>query len=70
MNREPIKDFYGRLVGSIETDTQGNQKAYDFYGKYLGKYDKRLNKTFDFYGRIISSGNILQSLIWNSKKEK
>lgn len=68
-DKEAIKDFYGKIIGFIETDAQGNQKAYDFYGKILGKYDKKLNKTFDFYGRILSTGNILTSLIWNSQNK-
>ena len=39
--------------------------ARDFYGKNLGRYDKKLDVTKDFYGRIISTGNTASALIWN-----
>lgn len=70
-SRETIKDFYGRIVGSIETDGQGNKKAKDFYGRILGSYDKKLNLTKDFYGRILGTGDFVVSLIWtNDAKER
>ena len=32
--REPVKDWRGKILGFIETDTQtGNKKIKDFYGK-------------------------------------
>ena len=62
-NRELIKDFYGRVIGSIET--QGTKQiARDFYGRIVGKYDSADNKTRDFYGRIVSTGNTLMGLLY------
>ena len=29
MNKETIKDFYGRIIGSIETDNSGNDDDKD-----------------------------------------
>lgn len=58
-----IKDFFGRKVGSIETDEQGNKIVKDFYGRLQGKYDKRLNVTKDFYGRVIARGDISSALL-------
>ena len=33
---EPIKDFYNRIIGYIETDNHGNKIAKDFYRRILG----------------------------------
>lgn len=65
-NKEVIKDFYGRILGTIETDAQGNKVVKDFYGKILGKYNKATDKTYDFYGRILSNGDISSGLIWKN----
>lgn len=63
MTKEYIRDFYGRILGSIETDNNGNKKARDFYGKILGTYNKKDNTTRDFYGKIIARGDQSASLI-------
>lgn len=68
MAKETIKDFYGRIIGSIQTLPDGSKIAYDFYGKILGKFDKVQNVTKDFYGRIISTGDSTSKLIWDSVK--
>lgn len=62
-NRELVRDFYGRIIGSIETDGT-KQIARDFYGRILGRYDSKDNKTRDFYGRILTSGNTLMGLLY------
>lgn len=62
-NREVIKDFYGRILGSVTTDAQGNKTVRDFYGKVLGKFDAKNNVTRDFYGRIIAKGDRSSGLI-------
>ena len=67
MAKELIKDFYGRILGSIET--QGNKQiARDFYGRILGTYNKSDNFTRDFYGRILTRDNTLMGLIFANKK--
>ncbi len=63
MARELVKDFYGKILGSIETNGT-KQIARDFYGKVLGTYDSRDNKTRDFYGKILTTGNTLMGLIY------
>ena len=46
MAKEYIKDFYGKVLGYLET--QGTKTiARDFYGKVLGSYDSRDNFTRD-----------------------
>lgn len=62
-NRELIKDFYGKIVGSIET-VGTKQIARDFYGKVLGRYDSTDNKTRDFYGKVLTQGNTLIGLLF------
>lgn len=68
--RENIRDFYGRIIGYITTDTvTGNAVARDFYGRILGNYDKKLNVTRDFYGRIVAQGNTTSALIWENESK-
>ncbi len=52
-----IRDFTGKIIGFIETDTLGNKIVRDFYGRIVGKYDKKTDTTRDFYGRIIARGD-------------
>lgn len=58
-----LKDFYGRVIGTIEEDSKGNKIIKDFYGRVQGKYDKNLNITKDFYGRVVGQGDLLTSLL-------
>lgn len=64
----PIRDFYNRILGYIETDDKGNKVAKDFYRRVLGKYDSKQDVTRDFYNRIIAKGDITAALIQKSKK--
>lgn len=61
--KETIRDFYGRILGTITTDNAGNKVARDFYGRIVGKYDKRTNLTRDFYGKIIAKGDRTNALL-------
>ena len=63
MDKELVRDFYGRILGSIET-VGSKQIARNFYGKILGTYNTTDNRTRDFYGRILTSGNTLMGLIY------
>ena len=64
-NRNPIKDFYGKTIGYIETMPNGDQIIRDFHMKTLGRYDKAQDTTRDFYGRTIAKGNHLSMLLSN-----
>lgn len=69
MTEEKITDFYGKILGYIKTDEHTkNRTAYNFYRQILGRYDAKRNVTTDFYGRILSRGDTLSSLISNSQK--
>jgi len=57
MAKEAVREFSGKIIAWIETDTKGNKTIRDFYGRILGKYDKASNTTRDFYGRIIAHGD-------------
>lgn len=63
LKRQQIRDFYGRLLGTVYTDTQGNRILRDFHGRLRGKYDKKQDVTRDFYGKIVSHGDSLTSLL-------
>ena len=68
--KTPIKDFYGKILGFVDEDTQGNKKITDFYGKIVAKYNKATNKTTDFYGHIIGQGDMGVSLLYNNEKRR
>lgn len=68
MEKEFIRDFYGKIIGSIETDNVGNKTVRNFYGKILGYYDKAANVTRDFYKKIIARGDQASSLIYKETK--
>ena len=70
MEKQVIKDFYGRILGTVEIDSKGNKIIKDFYGKILGKYNKERDRTYDFYGKILSKGDISSALIWQNKNNQ
>lgn len=61
--KEPVKDWQGKILGFVETESNGNKVLCDFYGRILGKYDKSLNVTRDFYGRQVGKGDVLMTLL-------
>ena len=60
--REEIKDFYGHIIGYLEHQPNGDIIAKDFYGRNLGRYDKAMDVTKDFYGKILYKGNMVGML--------
>lgn len=63
MAKEFIKDFYGRVLGTVET--QGTKQIVkDFYGKLVATYDSKDNFTRDFYGKVISRGNTAVGMLY------
>lgn len=58
IQKDRIKDWTGKIIGTIETDTvTGDKTVKDFYGRILGKYVKKQNVTKDFYGRLVAKGD-------------
>ena len=63
MSREPIKDWTGKILGFVEIKSNGDKVLYDFPGKILGRYNRSLDVTQDFYGRRVGKGDILMTLL-------
>lgn len=63
MAKETLRDFQGRIIGYIETYPNGNKRLTDFHNRILGTYEKSLNVTKDFYGRIVAKGDCLTMLL-------
>lgn len=68
--KEPLKDFYNRIIGWIDTKSNGDQTGYDFYHRIVGFYDKKANLTKDFYRRIVGKGNLLSALIYAENEKQ
>lgn len=65
---EPIKNFYGQILGYVETKANGDKIGYDFYRRIVGYYDKQANLTKDFYRRIVGKGDMLSALIYEADR--
>ena len=65
---EPVKDWTGKVLGWVDTDSKGNQVVKNFGGKVLAKYDVMKNRTTDFNGRKLSEGNTAISYIYLENK--
>ena len=63
VDKQYVREFSGKILGSIETDHLGNKTIRDFYGRVLGKYDKKQDVTRDFYGKIVARGDQSSLLI-------
>lgn len=70
VNKVAVRRASGRIIGFIETDKDGNKQARNFYGRILGTYDKRLNVTRDFYGRIVTRGDSVIGFIYEADSRK
>ena len=66
-NKVHIKDFYGRVIGTVVEESNGDTTIKDFYGRPLGYYKKSRDVTTDFHGRVVASGDQLAILL-NSDK--
>ena len=60
---EPVRDFYGKIIAFYDYQSNGDIVVRAFSGIILGKYDKAMNVTRDFYGRIVARGNAVGMLI-------
>lgn len=62
-NETVLKDYYGKIIGYIETRPDGNKVIRNFHRQIKGTYDKKQDVTRDFYGRIIARGDCLTMLL-------
>lgn len=65
MQTEYIRNFNGSILGILETQANGDQIVREFPSqRILGFYRKKEDHTTDFYGRILSRGNTVISLLY------
>ncbi|MBC8752411.1 MULTISPECIES: hypothetical protein [Paraburkholderia] len=57
-----IRDGSSRIVGRIQTGSQGKQFAY-VSDRMVGIYSPQLDKTFDSRLRLFGNGNQLMALV-------
>lgn len=70
MNKIEIKNRFGKTLGYIIEEREGYYKGTDYFFKILGYYDEKKDVTYDYFGKPLSSGNILSSLIMEETYEK
>lgn len=67
MKEEYIKNFDQTIIGILETDTNGDQRVRSWPGRQIiGYYYSSRNVTTDFFGRILSQGNTVTSLLYKN----
>ena len=70
-NIEQIRDFYGVLLGTVETLPNGDKIVRNFpHQMILGYYRCASNTTTDFYGRKLGDGDFAVSLIYKNADKK
>jgi len=66
MSTEYLRDDRFKIIGSIETDSNGKQVGRDAHFNRVGEYDPRTDKTRNSHFQIVGTGNQLAALIWRS----
>jgi hypothetical protein len=67
VSRQDIRDPSNKLLGYIETSSDGREKATDALNKTLGYFDPQRNATTDPSNRVLARGNVLADLIYNQR---
>lgn len=63
-DEQMIRDFFGQIIGIVWNYDNGDQAILSFPGRMIkGYYRKQRNCTTDFYGRVISQGNTVMTLL-------
>jgi len=57
-----LKDIHRIVTQRQQTSGSGIVTATDRWGVRVGRYDPSTNRTYDRYGRLVGSGNLLASL--------
>ena len=63
VKEELIRDFYGKIIGKLQYEPNGDVVVRDFYGRILGYYIKSRDVTTDFYRRVVAQGNAVGMLL-------
>jgi hypothetical protein len=67
VSKQTIKDRNDRIIGFIETLTDGRQKATDRNSRTLGWFDPKRNVTTDVNSRTLAKANVLPGLIYDQR---
>ena len=60
---ESIRDFYGKIIGKYQYQSNGDIVVRDFYNRILGYYIASRDVTTDFYRRVVAKGNAVGMLL-------
>ncbi len=63
MEKVEVKDAFGTIVGSIETDAAGNQTLRSTSGRIRATYEVDGDHTRDGKGDIVAKGNALNRIL-------
>ena len=63
MTTQTLKDASYRIIGYIDTRSDGAQTGKDAQYRIVGYYDPKSNNTKDGQYRIVGHGNLLASLV-------
>lgn len=63
MSRITLKDKHFRIIGYIETRSDGVHVGKDADFRIVGYYEPKTNQTKDSHFRIVAHGDILSGLI-------
>jgi hypothetical protein len=66
MGRQTIKGVTSELLGSIEINPNGAERAYDVQGRILGSYDPQTNATKAATDVLLAKGNARSGLIFKT----
>lgn len=63
MSTQTLKDSNYRIIGYIETKSDGTQVIKDSNYRVKGYYDSKSNQTKDSNYRVVGHGNLLTTLL-------
>ena len=63
MTRQTLKDAHFRVIGYIETRSDGVRVGKDAHFRVVGYHDPRTNQTKDAHFRVVGHGDLLASLV-------
>ncbi len=63
MSTQTLKDSHYKVIGYIETKSDGSQVGKDAHYKVKGYYDPKTHQTKDVHYKVVGHGNLLASLI-------
>ena len=58
-----LRDGHMNIIAQIQTESNGDQKIFNKHLTCKGKYDAKLDCTYDAHMRCVGKGNLLTTLI-------